>query len=203
MKNPRILVLEDEPLVAEDIAWQLKSQGFQVAHIARDVAQAMRLLTTETFDAALLDINLGNGQNGIDVADFIHREVHIPFVFVTSHADRKTVQEAIKTHPGGYLVKPFDEKDLMVVLELALSNHMPVSASTDCASANKKLKNALSEREFTLWCHLREGKTNQEIAEALGVTINTIKTHTQHLYEKLDVRNRTEALVFWNRVFGV
>ena len=84
----KILIVEDEPLVAEDIAGHLESVNFVVSGIAYSGAQALRLLHENTPDAVLLDINLGEAPDGVDVAHAINKLYGIPFVFLTSHSDR-------------------------------------------------------------------------------------------------------------------
>lgn len=194
-----ILIVEDEPLIAEDIQGYLEESGFTVTGIAHQGAEAMELLKGERPDAVLLDINLGTPPDGIELAGMIREAHDLPFVFLTSHADKATLERAKQTFPAGYLLKPFDGLDLMTSLEVALFNHFNSRRSAAqreprLQDFNDKLPTPLSEREFELLMHLRTGKTNREIAEASFISVNTVKTHLKHLFEKLDVTNRTQAL---------
>lgn len=195
----RILIVEDEPIIAEDIAGCLEDNGFEVTAIAHTGQEALDLIASSTPDAVLLDINLGNAQpDGIAVANHINSNTQIPFVFLTSHADRSTLERAKQTFPAGYLLKPFNGSDLMTSLEIALFNHFNKTNATrtlpSLEQLNTELPSPLSQREYELIHSLQTGKTNKEIAEQLFISVNTVKTHLQHLFEKLDVNNRTQAL---------
>ncbi len=192
----RILIVEDEPLIAEDIRAYLEENDFSVSGIAHTGDEALEMLETSPPDAILLDINLGEGPDGIAIAEEIRNRWQLPFVFLTSHADRDTLFRARQTFPAGYLLKPFDGLDLMTALEIALFNHLNGQNNQiiSLEKINEVLPTSLSQREFDLLLKLREGKTNKEIAEASFISVNTVKTHLQHLFDKLDVRNRTQAL---------
>jgi DNA-binding CsgD family transcriptional regulator len=83
----------------------------------------------------------------------------------------------------------------MTSLEIAIYNHLQKKKKgLDFEVLNDSLPVALSRREYDLLSHLREGKTNKEIADSMCVSVNTVKTHLLHLFEKLDVRNRTQAI---------
>ncbi len=197
-KRYAILVVEDEPLIAEDIAGCLEDSGFSVAGIAYSGDEAMDMILDRRPDAILLDINLGDGPDGIAVAEYIRSKGNLPFVFLTSHADKGTLERAKHTYPAGYLLKPFNGSDLMTSLEVALFNHFnrleEEGKLPPLEQLNEGLPNALSQREFELLQLLQTGQTNKEIAEKLFISVNTVKTHLQHLFEKLDVSNRTQAL---------
>lgn len=193
-----ILVVEDEPLIAEDIAGYLTESGFEVAGIANNAEEAIGKLENGTPDALLLDINLGEGMDGIELADIIRKKHKVPFVFLTSHADKNTLDRAKQTIPAGYLLKPFDGNDLMTSLEIAIFTHLKQedkeSETLSLETVNEALPVPLSQREFDMLILLQTGKTNKEMANALFISVNTVKTHLLHLFEKLDVSNRTQAL---------
>lgn len=192
-----ILIVEDEPLIAEDIAGCLEDHGFDVAGMASSGELALELLQTVQPDAILLDINLGAGMDGIEVGSIVSEKYRLPFVFLTSHADKGTLERAKHTHPAGYLLKPFDGSALMAALEVTLYNHLNKRHDQNELSldlVNNVLPTPLSEREFELLELIQQGKTNREIGEALFISVNTVKTHLQNLFEKLDVGNRTQAL---------
>jgi DNA-binding NarL/FixJ family response regulator len=193
-----ILIVEDEPLIAEDIQGYLEESGFVVTGIASNGTEALQLLARQLPDALLLDINLGESPDGIELANIIRATYAVPFVFLTSHSDKATLERAKQTFPAGYLLKPFNGLDLMTSLEIALFNHFnnqpPRNGEFSIDQFNQKLPTPLSQREYELLMHLRTGKTNREIAEVSFISVNTVKTHLQNLFEKLDVGNRTQAL---------
>jgi DNA-binding NarL/FixJ family response regulator len=192
-----ILIVEDEPLIAEDIRGYLEDSGFEVLGLVHEGEEALELLKSSQPDALLLDINLGDGMDGITLAGEIRKNYDFPFVFLTSHADKATLERAKQTIPSGYLLKPFDGKSLMTSLEVAIFNFQHASRKSqnfNFKKINDFLPNALSDRELELIEQLQTGKTNREIADQLFISVNTVKTHLQHLFDKLDVSNRTQAL---------
>jgi DNA-binding NarL/FixJ family response regulator len=145
-----------------------------------------------------MDINLDDEKDGVDIAEIINEKYQLPFIFLTSHADKQTLERAKKTKPAGYIIKPFDEKDLLAGLEIALYNYAQKQFAAQpqllIHNINKHLSTPLSEREFDVLCAIYEGKTNQQMANALFVSVNTIKTHIANIYFKLDVPSRTSAI---------
>lgn len=194
----KILIVEDEPLVAEDIAGFLEHANFEVFGIAYDANMAIGLLDNTLPDCILLDINLGNGMDGIELATKINDSYKVPFVYLTSHADRGTIDRVKQTRPAGYLLKPFEENDLLTSLEIAVFNHMnskkKTSSELTIEFINRHIPTPLTEREFEILNLVKQGQTNKAIGEELFLSVNTIKTHLQRLYDKLDVKNRTEIM---------
>lgn len=122
MSPCRILIVEDESLVAMDMADTLTRLGYEILPFALDYDEAVWQLQSGKPDLVLLDINLGGEKNGIDLAQLLNTEYSIPFIFVTSHADKQTVGNAVTRHPAGYLLKPFDADDLFTSIEVAIAN---------------------------------------------------------------------------------
>ncbi|MFY7899572.1 MAG: response regulator transcription factor [Chitinophagaceae bacterium] len=198
MSQIRILIVEDEPLIAVDIEQILTNINFEVSAIAFTPEEAIKQLKTNTPDAILLDINLDDTKDGIDIAEIINQQYQLPFIFLTSHADRATLERAKKTKPAGYIVKPFDEKDVLAGLEIALYNHAQkqtiLKPTLFIHNINKHIFAPLTEREFDVLQGIYEGKTNQQMAADMFVSINTIKTHIGNIFFKLDVTSRTAAV---------
>ena len=182
--------------MAEDIAGCLESVGFDVTAIAYSGEEAMEFLSNQTFEAALLDITLGGEVDGVMFAEEINKNHQFPFVFLTSHSDRGTLDRVKSTFPSGYLVKPYNEPDLLTSLEIAVSNYVMRNAKKEFSLelVNNAIPTPLSEREYEMLNLMKDGKTNKQIAEESFLSVNTVKTHLLHVYEKLDAKNRTEAL---------
>jgi PAS domain S-box-containing protein len=115
-----ILIVEDEGLVAEEIALRVQQMGHRVAAIVDNATDALDFVAAVRPDMALLDINLRGAVSGIEVARRFRRDFDVPSVFLTAHADTKTLKEATETEPFGYVVKPFDQRMLAATLETAL-----------------------------------------------------------------------------------
>lgn len=119
----RILIAEDEAIVARDIAVQLREMGYEVAaHCARGedaLEQAARLRP----DLILMDVQLAGAMDGITAAEHVRAQLHLPVVFLTAFAESETVNRAKKAEPYGYIIKPFDDRELHTVVEMALFKH--------------------------------------------------------------------------------
>jgi len=191
------LVVEDDPLVADDLSLCIQDLGYQVIGRANDFATARQLLEERLPDLVFLDIDLGGEETGIDVATLINREYKIPFIFLTAFSDQQTLEEVKDQFPAGFVLKPFDENRLRAAIQIAFHNYYSIIRFhlTGLDRLNKALVEPLTRRETELLQLLCSGKSNQELANALFVSINTVKTHLKNLYLKLDVGNRAEAII--------
>lgn len=124
-EHKKILIIEDEPLIQEHLSACLESIGYEVLNMIDNAQEAIEYLkeNNDIIDIALLDINLNDELDGIDLANIIKAEYGIPFMFVTSYTDDKTIERAKHTGPIGYIVKPFTTEDLKSNLEIALFNY--------------------------------------------------------------------------------
>ena len=120
LKRPRILVVEDEGVVAFSIMQELKGQGYEVAGHANSGEEAVRLVKEEKPELVLMDITLKGPMDGIHAAGIIHDTFKIPVVFLTAHADEATLQRAKVTQPYGYIIKPFEADELRTTIEISL-----------------------------------------------------------------------------------
>lgn len=118
----KALVVEDELVVAHDLSNLLKQVGYTVPAIAMSVPAAIEAIERHSPDIALVDIVLEGKRDGIDLGMILRNEYDLPFLYVTSHADRGTVERAKATRPSGYLLKPFTEAEVYAATEIALSH---------------------------------------------------------------------------------
>src|SRR5437764_1637280 len=120
MPQARILIVEDETIVAMDLASTLRRLGYQVAGTAATGAGAIEAAASHHPDLILMDIRLKGPMDGIAAASGIRRQQRTPVVFLTAHGDTDTVERAKGASPYGYLVQPFEERALHRVIDLAL-----------------------------------------------------------------------------------
>jgi DNA-binding NarL/FixJ family response regulator len=198
MSKHKILIVEDEPAIAENISLYLDNNDFEVSAIAYDSDDALEQLKTNTPDAVILDINLESEKDGIDIAIYINQHYQLPFLFLTSYADKNTLDRAKQVKPSGYIVKPFNERTLLASLEIGISNHaseknhdMPM---LNIEKINKHLLSPLSDREFEIAQLVYEGITNTQIADKIFISINTIKSHLKSIHLKLDANTRLQVI---------
>ncbi len=120
MNNLRILIVEDEVLIAEDIkdsllSFKIKEDNIQMAH---NKQEAFLQLDVFKPDLILLDIRMEGQTDGLDIANELNKTTQIPYIFITSHSDVEMVKEIIKTKPAGYITKPFKKSDLYANITL-------------------------------------------------------------------------------------
>jgi two-component system, response regulator PdtaR len=122
MQNLKILIVEDEHLIANDIQGLLTDWGYEIVGCANRADQAISYFEKYSPDMVLLDIHLGEKTDGVDLARHFNSIRKVPLVFLTAQADFQTVERAKTVEPAAYLLKPFDERHLHISLELAMSN---------------------------------------------------------------------------------
>lgn len=123
MSLPRILVVEDEAIIAQDIEKTLHVLGYSVPAVVASGEAAIEKAEGLHPDLVLMDIRLKGPIDGVRAASEIGGRLGIPIVYLTAHADGSTLRRAKTTQPFGYVVKPFDERDLHAAVELALYRH--------------------------------------------------------------------------------
>lgn len=123
MPGPQIMVVEDEVVVAMELQAKLTSMGYVVAATTGSGEDAVVKAGELRPDLVLMDIQLAGDLDGIEAAQKIHRLYDIPVVFLTAHADEKTLQRAKLSEPFGYLIKPFSGAELRTTIEVSLYKH--------------------------------------------------------------------------------
>lgn len=131
-----ILIVEDESIVALDIADYLNQFGYQVCGTAADGAAALKLFAAQQPDLVLMDIHLRGDMDGIEVARKLLDVRKVPLIYLTAQADLQTANRAKLTKPSAYLLKPFDERSLRIAIDLALHNF--VEDAPPAVSANSE-----------------------------------------------------------------
>ncbi|GAB4367808.1 MAG: hypothetical protein Kow009_04660 [Spirochaetales bacterium] len=120
---PRILIVEDENIVALDIKMHLRKYGFQVVGICSSGEEALIQIENSTPDLILMDIKLNGQLDGLETSRIIKERYRLPVVFLTAFADEATLQRAKVTEPFGYIIKPFEEKELQTAIVIGLYRH--------------------------------------------------------------------------------
>ncbi|MEM9547284.1 MAG: response regulator transcription factor [Bacteroidota bacterium] len=201
MPPTKILIVEDEPAIAHDIAGILSGDGYQVCGIAHSSTKALDYLVSKSPDIALLDISIKGDKDGIEIAHIIKKKYDIPFVFLTSFADRDTIERVKETAPYGYIVKPFKERDLAPAIEVALLRKLSESRSfATINQINAALHTPITSMEYEVLKLIWKGLKNQEIADQLFLSINTIKTHISNLYTKTDSNSKGSIISFIRKI---
>ncbi|WMW26366.1 response regulator [Methanolobus sediminis] len=119
-KDVKILVVEDESIIALNIKKKLKSFGYTVPAMATTGEEAIKMAEITFPDLILMDVRLKGDMDGIQTAEEIRKKFDIPIIFLTAYSDDKVLERAKKTEPYGYIVKPFKANDLKSNIEIAL-----------------------------------------------------------------------------------
>ncbi|MBF0316850.1 MAG: response regulator [Nitrospirae bacterium] len=123
MPKTRILIVEDEWVIANDIEIRLQEMGYEVVGIVSTAVKAIARADQLRPDLVLMDIKLDGEMDGIEAATEIYSRFYIPFVFLTAFSDKKTIERAKLAEPFGYLIKPFKERELQIAVEIAIYKH--------------------------------------------------------------------------------
>ena len=119
MNKTKILIVEDEAIVALSIKMEVQKLDCIVIGMASTEEEVFNIIKNDIPDIILMDINLGENENGIDIINKIKKTQDIPVLYLTAFSDDETMTEAFATNPLGYMVKPFKEQDLKIHIQLA------------------------------------------------------------------------------------
>lgn len=204
MSNIRIMVVDDHIIVREGLKALLELENdMEVVYETSSGMECLKVLDNYCPDVVLLDLKMP-GIDGIDVLRLIKQGYpHIKVILLTNYDDEEYVLEAIKARVDGYVLKDVKKGDLVRIVRLVLEGNAFIDSSVTPKVLNyfKKLEPSekadsranLSYRELQILECLVEGKSNQEIAETVFLSLDTVKSHLKNIYQKLGVHNRSKA----------
>jgi len=180
--NAKILIVEDERIVALDISATLKTLGYKIAGIAVSGNEAQDIVVKEKPDLILMDISLKGELDGIQTAEIIQNNNNIPIIYLTAYADEDTLARAKITEPYGYIIKPYDKKILYSVIEMALyKNRMERKVKENERWLSKTLQSmgdgmvaTDASGNIKLMNLVAQSKTGWKLEEASGRNINEV-----------------------------
>ncbi|MEO5356866.1 MAG: response regulator [Nitrospirae bacterium YQR-1] len=143
--HSKILVVEDESIVAMNICDRLKDLGYEVVDVVSTGADALRRADELDPDLVLMDIVLKGDMDGVETAEKIRSSFDIPVIFLTAYSDNDTLRRAKITEPYGYILKPFEQRELLIGIEIAVYKHnleRKLKASENWLLATLKLMSA-------------------------------------------------------------
>ena len=179
----KILVVEDEVITGRVISEELTLIGYAVTDLATSDEETLASISEDRPDIVLMDIILrGSVKDGIEIATILRQEYHLPVIYITAHTDDATLERARKSEPYGYLVKPFDERDLRVAIETASYKHqmerqlalreaqlsMILKSTNDAVIATDRIA------EVTYMNTAAEHLTGWQVGEALGRSVTDV-----------------------------
>lgn len=133
MMSARLYIVEDQAVTALDLRLRLVGAGYAVVGMAADAQTAIEAINKLRPDLVLMDIRLKGSTDGIQAAEEIWARHHVPIVFVTAHSDSDTIKRAASTHLAAFILKPYDEQELLLAIELGLERRGVGSSSPTAA----------------------------------------------------------------------
>jgi diguanylate cyclase (GGDEF)-like protein len=122
----KVLIVEDELLIARDLSQNLKRQGFRVTRIVSSAKAALQAVEEESPDIVLMDIVIKGEDDGIEAASMLYRQYRLPVLYLTAYADEETLSRAEQSSAYGYLLKPCKAKELSTTIRMAIMKHQQV-----------------------------------------------------------------------------
>lgn len=150
MSKVRVLIVEDEVFTADQEEKRLLELGYEIVGKADTGVDAVQLARETRPDLVLMDIKLRGNMDGIDAANEIKTKLDIPVIYVTAYADDDLLQRARVTEPFGYILKPFDDKELKSNIEIALYKNMVEKEMEESLDEAERLNKILLQREFRI-----------------------------------------------------
>ncbi|NOZ77467.1 MAG: response regulator, partial [Euryarchaeota archaeon] len=203
MGKERILVVEDQKIVAEDIKEILTQLGYEVVGISSTGEDAIKKADRTRPHLVLMDIRLKGEMDGIEAAKEIRNRFRIPVVYLTAYSDEKTLQRAKVTEPFGYIIKPFEDRELHSIIEMALYRH---EMEEEVDRYREELEEMVKERTAELTVameNLQKEVKEREAAEAelreLKDLMESVLDSTGEMIFSLD---NSMVITSWNKEAG-
>ena len=166
MEKAKVLIVEDDAIIAMDLESRMKQLGYGVTAIVGYGEQAIEKAKEKTPDVVLMDIILKGEIDGIETAEEIRNQFGIPVIFITGYADKERLERAKLTYPFGFIIKPFNDKDLEITIEMALYvakvDAERKQAEKELLQAKLKLEEAQKRTEENLRLHQIELEAQNE-----------------------------------------
>ncbi len=170
MAASRILIVEDEFIIAKDIETSLENMGYLVCAIVPSGEEAIAKVEKEKPDLVLMDIILKGQIDGIETARRIISRFEIPIVYLTAYTDENTLERAKTTEPFGYIIKPFNNRELRTAIEMALYKHKMENKFKKTQERYKFLTENMADIVWTIDMNLQITFISSSIEKVLGIT---------------------------------
>lgn len=189
MARVRILIVEDQVIVSEEIKEILTKKGYEVIGQCTSAVEALDVLQNQVCDVAILDINIDGDKDGIELASEILEKHRCAIIFLTAYADEQFLARAKKVKPAAYIVKPFEETNLQMAIEIAFNNLL--KAGLDPNGDAFQIKDFIFIKDSTRYRKIKldqikyaeaEGSYTKVLMEEASLTLAiNLKTFEQHL----------------------
>lgn len=201
----KLLIVDDHDIVRKGLVTMLKGENeFDQIQEASNIDEAMKILSIDTPDIALVDVNL-NGKNGLDLIEEVNnKNLSTKFVVFTSSSRRGDFIRAKALNVEGYILKDSNVEDIIYAIKsVGRGRRFYDTEIVQEAQPTKRneLLDSLTEREKEIFREIGRGLSNAQIAEKLYITENTVKKHISSLLSKLGVSRRTEVALYATKLW--
>lgn len=207
----KIHIVEDQMIITMDLEYMLEELGYQVCGISASYEDALAAIKNNRPDLVLVDIILSGEKTGIDLAHELNNTFQIPFIFLTSHADRSTIEAAKSTKPSGYIVKPFNRNDVYASIEMAFNFAQISEDNQNIFLPDGKHKTRIPMDEM-IYAHAEGNYTTfittnkkivlrkclKEVAETILSNKKFIRIHKSYLINKDAIKARNASNILLN-----
>ena len=187
-----ILIVDDDVLIAESTKFQLKKAHYTTVGMAVNAEEAIQMARDRQPDIIIMDVNLGSPIDGVAAAEEIQKFADIPFIFATAYADNATVERVKKTSPYGYLIKPYDNRELIVAIETSLYKHSYDKKLKEQEMMFRTLSNFAYEWEFWILPNKEFKYCSPSCERITGYKAEEFITNPKLLFDIVHPVNRSE-----------
>jgi len=192
-----VILVDDHTMLRQGIRRALESEGIKVVAEASDGASAIRLALEHKPDVVLMDVSMP-GMDGVEAARrLVEADGRQRVVMLTMHIDRDVIDRAIRAGAVGYLTKDSSISEVVLAIQLSATGDRPMSPRLAAAMLDEARRDdaLISVREEEVLQLVADGYGTNEIAERLYISGKTVKNHLASIYEKLNARDRTQAVL--------
>ena len=200
----RLLLADDHTMLRESLRRSMEAEGLEVVGEAADGEEAVQLAEELAPDVVLMDVSMPV-LDGVEATRLVReRAPDIQVVMLTMHADQDVVAKAIRAGAVGYLVKDCTTEEVVRAVQLAASGETALSTELAASmlkemrtppASSQPAESVLSKREEEVLQLIAEGASTTEVASQLYISVKTVKNHLASIYQKLDSRDRTQAVI--------
>ncbi|WP_341676279.1 response regulator transcription factor [Niveibacterium sp. SC-1] len=186
-------IVDDDEALRDSLIWLLESEGHTVATYASG-EEFLQAWTPELSGCLLLDVRMP-GMSGLEIFDrLIALHNTLPVIFITGHGDVPMAVSALKRGAADFIEKPFNDRDMLKLIEQSLAQAREQAASREAGAATARRIEALTSREREVLQLIVGGRLNKQIADELGISIKTVEVHRARVMEKMGVESLAELV---------
>jgi FixJ family two-component response regulator len=192
-KDVVIFVIDDDASVRKSLSVLIRSDGYQVETFV-SAGEFLSRAALDSIGCIILDIRM-KGMTGLDLQEHLGKnDYHMPIIFITGHGDIPMSVQAMKKGATDFLTKPFDDTQLLPLVESAVEQCRRKKAMLDEASDFRRRLKTLTPREYEVFLHVISGLMNKQIAGELNIKEHTVKVHRGRVMQKLGVASLADLV---------